>query len=276
MKQTSDTSFEPDWLGLREPADHAARDKGLLAQAAACVGDGGTVLDLGCGTGSTARAFAAAGFGNFKWRFFDHDPALLTIAEMQTPKAECIVGDIAQIDSLPLDGVSLITASALFDLMSEDWVAALVTRAEQAHIPIYAALNYTGEMHWTPLDARDQKITDAFNAHQRKDKGTGPALGPASGKTFQQITAARGWAASVADSPWQLDRKDALLHENLVTGIAEAANESGARMALAWGADRRAKALTSYAEIGHLDVLAIPERKPPTPRENRSKSHALS
>ena len=50
--------FPISWLDLREGADHAARDPGLLAAAAAIVdaADDPLVVDLGCGTGSTLRA----------------------------------------------------------------------------------------------------------------------------------------------------------------------------------------------------------------------------
>ena len=43
--------FSADWLALREPADHAARDGDLLAAAAQVAG--AVIVDLGCGTGST-------------------------------------------------------------------------------------------------------------------------------------------------------------------------------------------------------------------------------
>ena len=68
-------SFDADWLELREPADRAARDSGLLAAAAGYLG-GALALDLGCGTGATVRAFGGVG----RWRLVDADPALLEIA----------------------------------------------------------------------------------------------------------------------------------------------------------------------------------------------------
>ncbi len=123
MKQTSETGFEPDWLSLREPVDHRSRDPCLLKHAAGCVDDGMKILDLGSRTGSTARAFASAGFSDLRSRFFDNDPALLRIAATLHPYAECVQGDLSRIGDLDLDRVGLITASALCDLMSEHWMS---------------------------------------------------------------------------------------------------------------------------------------------------------
>ncbi|MEO1025163.1 MAG: class I SAM-dependent methyltransferase [Pseudomonadota bacterium] len=257
MKQTSDTSFEPDWLSLREPADHAARDASLLKRAGAEFAAGTTVLDLGSGTGSTARAFAAAGFSDLNWRFYDQDRALLKIAEEQFPNADCITGDIADIENLSFDDVGLITASALFDLMSEDWITSFIVRAEKFTTPIYAALNYNGVMRWTPGDPEDAEITEAFNAHQRRDKGTGAALGPTAATTFARIAKARGWHVATAESPWQLGPENGPLRAKLLVGIATAAEETGARNALSWHA-RRSGMATSNLWVGHIDVLAIP------------------
>ena len=259
MKQTSETTFEPEWLALREPVDHAARDSAVLAHAAQAVRSGDTILDLGSGTGSTARAFAAAGFLDFNWRFFDNDPALLLLAQTRHAGAECVTGDLTDIDSLPLDGVGLITASALFDLMPAAWVEALMARAKMADIPLYAALSYDGVMEWTPADARDAVITEAFNRHQCSDKGFGRALGPNATDTVTRCAASEGCDIQIAQSPWQIGPDAADLHVALLRGIAEAADEAGAWDAKQWGTDRCAAAAHSHAVIGHTDLLVIPQ-----------------
>ena len=120
----SDTSFSSDWLDLREPADHAARDRHLLKQAAGCVGDGSVVLDLGSGTGSTTRAFKGL-LPEVTWRCVDGDQDLLDIAVDRHAGSEQVVADLRDVDAIPLDGVSLVTASALLDLMPESWIEAL-------------------------------------------------------------------------------------------------------------------------------------------------------
>ncbi|HKH34927.1 MAG TPA: hypothetical protein VKA80_12340, partial [Beijerinckiaceae bacterium] len=54
------SGFSADWLALREPADHRARNRELLAQLRARFAgqEAVTVVDLGSGTGSNLRACA--------------------------------------------------------------------------------------------------------------------------------------------------------------------------------------------------------------------------
>lgn len=253
-------SFSADWLALRAPADLKARDHDMLVRAADCAPPGTTVLDLGSGTGATAQAFGAAGFGTIRWRFFDNDPVLLAIAGQNTPVAECITGDLAQVNALPLDGVVLVTASALLDLMPRAWVEALAARLQAAGLPFYAALNYDGTMNWTPAGANDADVTACFNRHQVGDKGLGAALGPSSGAQAAEIFRVAGFEVTLAESPWEIGPDQAPLHRALLEGIGEAAGEAGCEVAARWTTERCAWIRQAYATIGHTDLLALPRR----------------
>ncbi len=249
--------FPHDWLDLREPADHAARDPSLLARAAACAGAGQFVLDLGSGTGSTARAFGSA-VPEGAWRFLDADETLLEVAAQRHPNSEQIRVDLRDIGALPLEGAGLVTASALLDLMPLGWIDALARRLRAAGLPLYAALNYNGHMSWTPSLPDDAKITSSFNAHQLRDKGIGPATGPQSASETRRVFAEHGFDVVIGDSPWQLGPGQAALQDELLLGIKDAAAEIGCEEADVWLDDRRARLATSAASIGHTDVLAIP------------------
>lgn len=251
-------AFSVDWLALREPADMAARDRDLLGQAATIAAGGLAVLDLGSGTGSTARAFDAAGAPDLKWRFVDNDPALLKVARESFSGSAQILGDLGDIDALPLDGVGLVTASALLDLMPHHWLSALAHRLRAAHIPFYAALNYDGNMLWMPNHPQDASITDAFNAHQRGDKGLGRALGSDSGVQAAAQFDALGFDVSLKNSPWRIGPGQAALHSALLDGIGAAAGEAGHRGVPEWTAARHAGVHHSLCEVGHTDLLAIP------------------
>ena len=76
------SGFSPEWLALREPADHTARNV-PLAQAAAALLVGrepARILDLGCGTGSNFRGFAPLVGAPQHWTLVDHDARLLEAA----------------------------------------------------------------------------------------------------------------------------------------------------------------------------------------------------
>lgn len=248
--------FSADWLALREPADHAARDVGLLRQAAQAAGSDPVVLDLGCGSGSTVRALAPHLPKGARWRLVDNDAALLEIAAAGLgDQAQTQCCDLSELDKLPLEGVTLVTASALLDLVPVSWVYALAVRL---NVPFYAALSYDGQMQWTPDDPQDAAITDAFNRHQIGDKGLGPALGPRSVDTSVAVFAQTGFDVVQADSAWMLGPDQAPLQAMLVEGIAQAAAEAGVPDAADWGARRLAAADRTRCRIGHGDFLARP------------------
>ncbi len=259
MNQISDTAFQADWLTLREPADHAARDPALLERAARCVRPGMRVLDLGSGTGSTARAFARAGFDELQWCFLDTDPGHLALARARHPMADCVEASVADIDALPLDHVGLVTASALLDLMSAAWLAALAARLGRAGLPFYAALSFDGQMRWTPAAPADRGVTEAFNRHQRGPKGDfDAALGPDAADAAARAFAAEGYEVEMADSPWVLGPDHAALQAEFASGVATAAAEAGEARAPGWAEARRRDAGNATVTVGHKDILAIP------------------
>jgi len=80
------SGFSADWLHLREPFDHAAREtvtsaldlSGRLARwRTRSPGEAIVVIDLACGHGANLRMLAPGLGGAQRWRLVDHDPALL-------------------------------------------------------------------------------------------------------------------------------------------------------------------------------------------------------
>jgi SAM-dependent methyltransferase len=251
--------FSADWLALRDPADQAARDPALLARAAQAAGPAPVILDLGCGTGASWAALAPHLPATARWVLVDNDPALLRIAAARIgPAAQCVQLDLTQLDRLPLAGVTLVTASALLDLVSESWVRGL---AQRLSVPFYAALSYDGHMRWTPSHPDDAAVTQAFNADQRRDKGFGPALGPQAAERAAAVFAALGFDTAQAPSPWMLEPAAARLQAELTDGIAQAAHAAGCAQALDWGRHRRDSAPSGSAVIGHIDLLAFPKKR---------------
>ena len=250
-------AFSAEWLALRDPADRAARNDALARLAAQMAGPAPLVVDLGCGTGATWRALAPLLPAQARWRLVDNDPALLQIAARAVgAAAEVVQADLADLDAVPLAGATLVTASALLDLVPSAWVSGLASRL--AGVPFYAALSYDGHMSWDPQDPRDQVVTEAFNRHQQGDKGLGPALGPMAAARTAEIFAQHGYDVHRADSPWRLGPQMADLQRDLTRGIARAAAEAGAADAEAWGRHRDLTASRSSCTIGHVDLLACP------------------
>ncbi|MGM0586114.1 MAG: methyltransferase domain-containing protein [Pseudomonadota bacterium] len=249
-------SFASDWLDLREPADRAGRDPGLLDALTDWVG-GHTLraADLGCGTGANWRALSPR-LPALRWSLIDNDPRLLAEAARRTG-AQTRRLDLAAAPGEAARAGELVTASALFDLVSAEWLARFLD-ALPRHAAIYAALNYDGHETWTPEPPHEAEALAAFHGHQRGDKGFGPALGPQAGAALAAGLAARGWRVFTARSPWRLGADHAALRAALAEGAAGAVAETGAlprEPRAAWAAGRRA---ARRVEIGHLDVLALP------------------
>jgi SAM-dependent methyltransferase len=265
------TGFAISWLDLRESADFAARDKQLVNRLLAWLalpdvsyGNEPLVVDLGSGTGSTLRAMAKLGAPKFVWRLVDHDGALLDEALKRHRKhflIEDYQADLTVMDELPLGGARLVTASALFDLVSCHFVDDLVARLHRQRSGLYAALSYDGMMAWQPAHFLDAAVLAAFNKDQLRDKGFGPALGPGAAEYLRQALHSARYEVFTARSPWELGPTDGLLMRELVAGIY-AAVASGYGLDLAelknWQTFRLANLASGSCTVGHLDVLGLP------------------
>ncbi|MGI2035415.1 class I SAM-dependent methyltransferase [Rhizobium panacihumi] len=258
------SGFETRWLDLREEADHAARDARLLRQAIAhadAAGNDAMVVDLGCGTGSTVRAFFPAS-GRWRWRLLDNDPALLAEARerhMQLPSLECVQIDLAKLSPEDVSTAQLITASALFDLVSTAFLQGLVKSLVSPNAALYTALNYDGRCVWSDPHPADQVIVEAFNSHQRGEKGFGPALGPDACGVLCQLLETSGFRVEMADSPWRLGIEHAELQTRFITGMATAAAETRLLDQADiedWRRQRIDLISTSGCEVGHWDMFA--------------------
>lgn len=269
------SGFSVAWLDLREGPDFAARDKTLAIQALQWMSADAIplIVDLGSGTGSTLRALTAlAGAGpardpsthDIVWRLVDHNPTLLNEALRRHGKTHVIEdyeADLLALDSLPLTGARLVSASALFDLVSRDVVDKLAAKLAAQSSGFYAALNYDGRTEWMPAHPLDREILDAFNTDQRRDKGLGLALGPDSGFYLRAAFERLGYEVQMADSPWTLGPENHAMVEELIKGIANAVAEGynlGTAALQQWKEFRLQNAATGTCIVGHNDILALP------------------
>lgn len=294
------SDFDAGWLALREPFDLAGRaasapllgwptlaarlHSGREADAAL------QVVDLGCGTGASLRALAPRLGGRQHWRLLDHDPALLAALPealsawavargcrvamgddgmaIDGPGLQLTVAwqcaDLADLASVPaIDGAQLVTASALLDLVSAAWLDALVARCRAAGAAVCWALSVDDRLQWQPVDGADALVHAHFRAHQRRDKGFGPALGGAAVANAAERLQRAGYQVAVAPSDWQVDgarsRDDLAMLREMVDGMAAAAIEQAPEAAAAvqaWRQRRHAQRASLRLRVGHSDLLA--------------------
>ena len=257
------SGFDPDWLSLREPADRAARAGRLIAMAAQDLAAAGTpvVCDLGAGTGASVRAFAPVFPDATRWVLVDDSADCLARATALGPHVEVRQADLVQTARPWPEDCALVTATALFDLASASWIDRLVDGLAAARLPLLSCLTYDGVLDLAPPHADDGAIRQAFNAHQRGDKGLGgPGCGPdAQGVLIRALTA-RGYTVETADSPWVLSAPaDGALIGQTLAGVANAAAETGQvdpARAEVWRAARASR--VPSVVVGHQDLYARP------------------
>lgn len=228
---------EPGWLALRADADTRAREAALplvhrLGEwlrdrqgkgAGDPVGGHAHGIDIGTGTGAN-HAYLSARFGHpIRWTVLDHDPDLLA-----HPRHADATGLLAEIADLP------------------------------RLLPALLSLSVTGAVELFPRDDRDDRITEAFNAHQRRGGRPGPdapvllAERLPAGWLTEVPTA---WRLTASRDPGLLDR---YLRERAEVAIDSDPDLTGA--AMDWLGRRLADLALGHlrGEVGHVDQLVLP------------------
>jgi SAM-dependent methyltransferase len=260
------SGFAAEWLAIREPADRRSRNREICAALKDYFADRSaiTIVDLGCGTGANFCALQPELAARQEWRLVDHDSTLLAAARTAIEKFEpssatglrFVQADLAaDLEQLVDAETDLVTAAALFDLVSSDWLVRLTKILACRSLPLYAVLTYNGVSRWLPGHSADSEILAAFHCDQRRDKGFGPAAGPAAASILCDLLRAHGYHVLVGYSPWQLTAADAALIARLVDGIVDAVAPAVAPEKIAsW---RKACLINLSCEIGHTDLFAF-------------------
>ena len=121
------------------------------------------------------------------WVLHDRDADLLALAAADAPgpaadgapvTVEAKRTDLARMDARDLTGATLITASALLDMLTAEELDRLAGLCAGAGCPILLTLSVIGSVEITPADPLDRRVAAAFDAHQRRTTERGRLLGP--------------------------------------------------------------------------------------------------
>jgi hypothetical protein len=168
-----------------------------------------------------------------------------------------VQADLARDLERVLGEPDLVTGAALFDLVSADWIGRLAQAVADQGAAFYTALTYDGGETWDPPHPDDAAMLAAFHAHQRRDKGFGPAAGPDATERLAEAFCAADYAVETGASPWRLGPQDRALVAELAQGVAAAVGETG-RVPPERIADWLAHRLEASCTVGHHDLLALP------------------
>ena len=255
--------FSADWLSLRARFDTAARaevlEERLARFATARLGGSGRalqVIDLGAGSGNNHRHLSPRLPVRQHWTLVDGDEDLLRTAPQTTDVSRKHADLAVNLEAAIPDTTDLVTASALIDLVSRDWLVRLVRRVEEVNAALLVVLTYDGRIRWSDENAEDGRLRDLVNMHQRGEKGFGPALGPDAPRALQDVV---GAGLVTRSSDWKVGAADREMRVALVDGWADAAAEIAPEQRSrisAWAVRRRE--CECDLVVGHADQLMLP------------------
>ena len=268
------TRVSSEWLDLREPADAAARDPELVQRLRRHLPSTGCLMihDLGCGTGSMGRWLAPLLPGTQHWILHDRDEDLLGVAAAELPgpaadgapvSVETRPSDVTQLRPGDLADASLVTASALLDLLTRDELDGLIDVCTKAECPVLLSLSVVGRVDLVPADPLDSRVSAAFDAHQRRMTERGRLLGPDAVAAAVEGFRQRGAEVLVRPTPWLLGAAEADLAAEWFTGWIGAACEQSVDLASETGSYARRRLAEARAgelavSVGHADLLVLP------------------
>jgi hypothetical protein len=262
------------WLDLREPADAAARARDLVDRLRRRLPATGrrVVHDLACGSGSMGRWLAPLLPGPQRWILHDRDADLLAVAAAHPPApaadgASVVVetrrSDVTRLCRDDLADATLITASALLDLMTRDELVGLIEVCGETGCPVLLTLSVVGHVDLIPSLPLDSRVASAFDSHQRRVTAAGRLLGPDAVAAAVEGFRAMGAEVLVRPSPWRLGAAESELAAAWLAGWIGAAcdqepdlgpdADSYARRRLA-----EARAGRLDVSVGHADLLVLP------------------
>lgn len=281
------------WLRLREPADARARSESLTRAITDSLATHEPVrlLELGTGTGSNIRCLAERLKGRQQWLAADRSATLLAalanqievwaiargydvakrngLCVIRSAWFECEIQtqqrDLGNLDDHRIfQGRHLVTASALLDLVSEQWLRALVGHCRAERSLALFTITYNGRFSCEPPEPEDETVRDLMNRHQKTDKGLGgPAAGPDACAAAERCFAEAGYRVRREASDWILGPGEDAIQRFLIEGWAGAATEiapDDAAMVADWRARRlsHVAAGRSAVVVGHDDLAAWP------------------
>ena len=242
----------------RYDADAASRDPELLAEVVAHTRKREVaVLDLGAGAGANMRFLAPRLEAvRQRWLLVDRDDELLARVESMAGvelATECT--DFLADEELLAHDWDLITANAVFDLVSEPGLRDFMQRLEAAQFlgTVYFTINLDASLAFSPEHPADANVVAAFHAHMQREQPSGRSLGPDSAARVEASLSEHGWQVQSASSDWVIEASDTKFARANLAFI-----ETSVPNAKDWVAMRHAQIEegTFAMTVAHRDILA--------------------
>jgi hypothetical protein len=231
------------------------------------------IHDLASGTGSLVRWLAPLLPGPQQWVLHDLDEDLLEAAAGMPPShardgspvtVETRRSDVTRLRPEDLAGATLVTASALLDLLTGEELDGLIDVCAEARCPVLLSLSVVGRVELRPAHPLDSRVASAFDAHQRRTTARGRLLGPDAVEAAVAGFRRRGTRVLVRPTPWRLGEAESRLMSGWLAGWIAAACEQSADLASdvpSYARRRLAEAQAGELDVtvAHADLVALPQ-----------------
>jgi hypothetical protein len=152
----------------------------------------------------------------------------------------------------------------LLDMFTEEELERFVASCAGASCPVVVTLSVVGRVELAPEHPIDQRVMDAFNAHQRRRTPGGRLIGPQAAAAAAGAFQRQGFEVIQQPSPWRLGPEQSDLAAAWFTGWVDAAVEQApelAEAAVPYARDRLAEIAAGAVSITvhHVDLLALPQ-----------------
>ena len=287
----TETNFTTDWLTERFRFDAAARNKlvegtclNLFQEA-----DHLHIVDIGAGHGSNFFYLFPKIKQQQTWTFVELNTGLLEASlkriarfatDQQYPvkqeknwisfkiggKEIKVVGLNASFlqlnEVVPLSEVDLVTAGAVFDLLSVDLFERFASLLVQTRTPLLSTINYLG-MAMFPEKERDAFYLQLYNNHMLRQQDFGQSMGPHCVEHMKAYFQKNSVATALGESNWEVGTNDHRMHQFLLGFMKEAIGElletaEEQRALASWLADKESmvKKGELITQVFHQDLVA--------------------
>ena len=239
-----------EWLQERYSEDEKARSKKIEKDVVSFVeGIDQTInelhlLDIGSGLGANLLYYSENLPFNQNWILLDKDEKLLNISEkyitnnlvnkgwtskkplqdtMTFTKNGIIIkfalknGSLLELDELiDLQMIDIITANAVFDLLSFNHFTNFVKVIKEYHLPLLSTLNYHS-MVFRPTTPVDSKFIELYESHMTRKQEFGKAMGPNCSNLMSVSLQKDGYRLSKEESNWKISRNNTKILSHILT-----------------------------------------------------------
>lgn len=249
----TETDFTTDWLSERFHFDSKARNKEVQQSCFQYLQHKShlSIVDIGAGHGSNFFYLSPKLRQDQSWYFIELNAELLDAALMRivsfaekskytyqktdytvsiqaAGKKIQVTGICASFLQLPkivsLQTVDLVTAGAVFDLLSENLFAEVVLPLIKAKVPLLATINYKG-MAFAPEQEQDAHFLHLYHQHMWRQQAFGRSMGPECLAYMTSFFLNHKVAVLTGSSDWQVGPTDKKMHHFLLSYLEAAIGE---------------------------------------------------